>query len=190
MQDTHTKKIGDKQGHTDETREPILGGDNAEALKITASDDITVRNKYLVGGREDCLDVVRTGTLVFSDSILKAGKDTRTFITAKGGGVCHTYERLRLHGRTRWPWHISLGDWTLYNANPDFPPLRKVIIDDVVSHRGRLVVLQLYCDRVEVRNCRAIVINLRWFAPVLFWVWRKVRRVDPLSAQPAPSFIR
>lgn len=164
----------------------------AEALKITYNADLTVANKLLLGGEEDCLDVVRTGRLhlhnctMCADSVFK----TRIYITAKGGGMLHVYEDIIFYGAPRW-WSVSLGDWTLYNHNPDFPPMRKVVLRNVRRYDGkRFLILQLFCDEVVVENCPgATVINLSWFAPFWFKVLRKLRKKPPAAGVPIPYWL-
>lgn len=188
--DTHTTKYGQEVSHTRDTEhETIDGTYDAEAIKVTHCEGLELAHKHAIGGREDCLDVVRSTGLLFRDAVLWASSGTRTFITAKGGGN-HEFRDILLIGRTRWPWDISLGDWTLYNANPEHPPMREVVLDNVRRKDGRrLVVLQLYCDNVTVRNCKATVINLRWLAPTLFRLHRTLRKPDPRVFAPVPAFL-
>lgn len=186
--DTHKKAIAD---HTEspysDIEAELINATGAtlydEALKITHSLDITVSNKTLIGGTEDCLDCVRTGKLSVSNCIMNASKHTRVFITDKGGGTEHIYTDIILDGKTRWPWDLSFGDWTNYNSQKDWPPLDTVILDNVRRTNGkRVVVLQLYCNKIVKKNgTKAFIINLRLIAPLWFWIKRRISKKTNLD---------
>lgn len=190
MIDTHAKVIAMiPTAYADTIHETIDGTAYSEALKLTACAELTIANKVLTGGTEDCLDVVRVGRLHVHDCILRAGPATRTFVTAKGGGVAHVYEDMTLVGRPRWC-SFSFGDWTLHNVNPAMPPMRTVTLRNVARADGRrFLVLQLFCDQIILENTRAIVINLRWLAPFWFWLLRQVRKKDPGTPSQFQNFL-
>lgn len=188
--DTHAKcHAGKHGGFADKEPELIDGTAYAEALKVTFSESVEVANKHLIGGWEDCLDAVRVGHLHVRDCVMECGPRTRVFVTAKGGGVRHVFENISLRGKPRW-WAFSLGDWTLYNAHPAMPPMREVILRRVRREDGRrFLVLQIFCDRVVLEDTRAVVINLRWVAPLWFWLLRRVKKPDPRAAQSIPVWL-
>lgn len=176
MRDTHAKRIGDLVSFYQDTGiEEIYGVGFAEALKVTNCVDVLVSNKRIYGGYEDCVDVVRVDNIVLENSILTAETPTRVHVTAKGGGAKHVYRNLILKGDPIW-WEFSLGDWTLYNADPKFKPMGEVVIDSVRRLDGKKFnVLQLYCDKVTVVNSNCRVINLRWLAPLWFAILRRLK---------------
>lgn len=188
--DTHTKLINAGPGTiADTTAETIDGRDDAEALKVTYTARAEVAHKHLIGGWEDCLDAVRVGHLHVRDCVMECGPRTRVFVTAKGGGIRHVFENITLRGKPRW-WAFSLGDWTLYNARPDMPPMREVILRRVRREDGRrFLVLQIFCDRVVLEDTRAVIINLRWLARIWFRILRRTRRKDPRADQPIPTWL-
>ena len=188
--DTHTKLINAGPGIIVDTIEETIDGRNdAETLKVTYTARAEVAHKHLIGGWEDCLDAVRVGHLHIHDCVMECGPRTRVFVTAKGGGRLHIFEDITLRGKPRW-WAFSFGDWTLYNARPDMPPMREVILRRVKREDGRrFLVLQILCDRVVLEDTRAVTINLRGLARLWFWILRKTRRKDPRAEQPIPPWL-
>lgn len=189
--DTHKEVIARIEGrYSDHQPRTVDGTKHSEALKLTACADLHVGRKSLLGGDEDCLDVVRVGRLVFEDAHLYAGSRTRTFVTAKGGGKRHVYRDIVLHEKARWC-SFSLGDWTLYNHNKEMPPMEEVVIERVRREDGkRFIILQLFCNKVRVVDSPgAVVINLRWAMPLWFKILRAIKPKDSRSFEPIPVWL-
>lgn len=185
MTDTNAKLLTSPPGAQaaggicDTANEVIDGHGFSEGLKVTNTPEAIVANKRIIGGSEDCIDIVRTGHAHIRDSCLVASERTRTFITAKGGGQRLIFSGLLFIGDTRW-WDVSLGDWTIYNQDPTLPPMRQAIFNDCRHiFDEKILILQLFCDQVILHNTSARVLNLRRFAPLFFRVLRHVRTPDP-----------
>lgn len=160
------------------TNENVNGIGYAEAVKCSNLKDVTFRKFSIVGGYEDCLDVVRGRNYVFCEGDMYAG-EARTFVTVKGGVHGFWLEDVVFHGKTKYPWEISLGDHTIYNdADPDLNIVRKVVLNRVRRVDGAFVrVLCMASNRPICLNGKyRVYVVPRWIWRTWFWLKRKLKK--------------
>lgn len=97
-----------------------------EALKFSDCRNVWVRNCTLIGGREDALDVVRGGNLIF-ENITFVSRGARA-VTIKGGVDNVWFVGCDFSGSATSGAFIELGDWSDYDKEPQ-PPTRNIFID-------------------------------------------------------------
>lgn len=148
----------------------------SEILKISNHENVTVTNSYIGGGNEDCIDVVRGKNIVFSDLVLSSlrGKGTRTFITIKGGVSDVIIKNINLIGKTRYPWDISLGDWTIYDADKNHPPVKNIRIEHVSHDTGRPI--RVLCVHSEIPKIVGKNVKIIRVPPILVKIWFSLKR--------------
>lgn len=127
----------------------------------------------IIGGREDCIDVVRGGSYVFGNLVLRSHPQSpcRSFMTIKGGiKGCHI-EGVLLGGKTRWWRDIGIGDFTNYGW--DTGPVTNVTLKKVFRADGKKVrVLVFHGEKPIVddpKNFRIIKVPKS-----LVWVYFKI----------------
>lgn len=170
--------------------ETIDGTGRREALKGSQLEHNIIARCRLIGGYEDCLDIVRGYKVNIEDCQMIAGDRTRTHITLKGGMHTVTLRRITFFGRTRWPWDVSLGDWTGYDMVKR-PPMGNVALDSLRHNDGRPVrVLCRYTEKPQVLGGTVRLIRFpRWFIRAEWRVRQQLLRV-PLHADGTPFDLR
>jgi hypothetical protein len=127
----------------------IRGEEHAEAVKFSNIENASITNCVIIGGYEDCIDMVRGRNYQIFHCDLKSSAKTRTFITAKGGIENLIISKCTFWGPIKYPWDISLGDHTIYNKgklmNMNKVLLRKLKRTD--SNR-KVRVLALDCNNI------------------------------------------
>jgi hypothetical protein len=153
-----------------------------EGVKGSMVIEKLLANKRILGGYEDCLDVVRGKDFELRDLHMFADQRTRTFITLKGGIQGYTLRDITLEGETRWPWDVSLGDWTDYDLFPR-PVMQHGNLIRVRHITGRPVrVLLRWCDKPIVHDSNIKFLRLpkgahmRWHR----FEWAVRRRVQTI----------
>lgn len=173
--DTHKFVLENKGVYSGES---VNGYGYAEAVKGSNLEDVTFRNFSIVGGYEDCVDVVRGRNYVFCEGDMYAG-EARTFVTIKGGVQGIWLEDIVFHGKTKYPWDISLGDHTIYNdAEPNLDIVRKVVLNRVKRVDGAPVRVLCMASQVPVKlngKYRVYVVP-RFIWRTWFWLKRKLRK--------------
>lgn len=165
---------------TDLRPDYIDGRGFREGAKGSRVEGVTWAGKSVVGGFEDCIDIVRGRDITLRDCVLYIFPEarTRTHLTAKGGIQGLHLQRLTFWGSPRW-WNISWGDWTDYDRVPR-PLSRGLIIEDCVRRDGRpITVLCRWAERPTVIRSRVRLLALP--EPLHLWwhrlEWRIRRRV-------------
>lgn len=124
MADTHKLKLNSNETIKNLT---IDGSDVSEALKASNLVNAKAENCVLIGGSEDCLDVVR-GNGIFSKISFKPSKKTRQSVTVKGGASILITDS-KFIGKAK-KYDITVGDFTIYDAVDKNRPNTKLTISD------------------------------------------------------------
>lgn len=155
----------------------VKGQGHDEAIKISNLTNIRISKSMFIGGEEDCLDIVRGDNIRFKECSFMPSKKTRTLCTIKGGATnvslsgCH----FDTEKKTRFPWHISVGDFTIYENDKETRPkhLTQVHISKATYSGKKPIVLVfkgvVYADKtVRVIQIPAFIVGIyfqlnRWF---------------------------
>jgi len=177
MKDTHVYVIERDNEHYQNLK-LYSNPQYSEILKMSNRENVTVSSSYIGSGYEDCIDIVRGYNITLRDLTLSSRKNSkaRTYITIKGSCKGVNITDIQLVGDTRYPWDISLGDWTIYDADPQRPLMRDVVIRNVNHISGRPVrVLCLYCETPDV-DSSVKLIKVPMF---LVKIWFALKRLLP-----------
>lgn len=166
--DTHTYVL---RSHTLSRDLTLDGTKDAETIKGSDLVDSGAVGFDIIGGYEDCIDCVRGTNYLFANGRMRTSEKTRTFITLKGGIDTIVLRDLLLVGSCKYPWHISLGDHTIYN-NGGLMNQRNIVIDNVNRPNGKKVwIFCLDSQRPRVYRGNYGVIKVPKF---LAKIWLKI----------------
>jgi len=169
--DTHAHQI--HESNSEHRGLHIDGTGYSEAIKLSNRNKVTVKESTFIGGNEDCLDIVRGNLIRFETCAFRPGSKTRTLCTIKGGAsdvrlVNCFFDTKK---KTRWPWHISVGDYTIYDRDKATPPTQVFISQAEYSKRKPIVLVlngQVQSDgTVRIFKLPTTVVG------ILFWLNRK-----------------
>jgi hypothetical protein len=123
-QDTHAVFI--KDNGSSHYRLFADGKGFSEALKISNKKNVSFVQCRAINGEEDCLDIVRGDKITFTNCVFEPSEDkprTRTIATIKGGATNVEFIDclFRTENKTRFPWQISVGDYTIYDREKTTP---------------------------------------------------------------------
>jgi len=156
----------------------IDGGGVSEGLKLSFCRNVIVRNSQIMGGSEDCVDIVRGENITFDNCTFFANPDTKQHITCKGGAKNITFKNCKFVGSFKCWWNgacIDLGNWTDYD-DVDRPMVRNVNIENCIMQDVGAGILyrRLYSETPKVSNSRGFRFNVpRIFVKLFWWLQRK-----------------
>ena len=156
----------------------IDGGGASEGLKLSFCRNVTVKNSQIMGGAEDCVDIVRGENITFENCTFFANPDTKQHITAKGGVKNLTFKNCKFIGSFKNWWDgacIDLGNWTDYD-DVNRPRVRNVQIIDCVMQDVSCPILyrRLYAETPVVKNTKGFKFNVpRLFVSAFWFLQRK-----------------
>lgn len=156
----------------------IDGGGVSEGLKLSFCRNVIVRNSQIIGGSEDCVDIVRGENITFENCTFFANPDTKQHITCKGGAKNITFKNCKFVGSFKNWWDgacIDLGNWTDYD-DVDRPMVRNVNIENCIMQDvgARILYRRLYSETPKVSNSRGFRFNVpRIFVKLFWWLQRK-----------------
>jgi len=145
----------------------IIKSDNplcfSDTLKLSNVASAEIFGCYIVGGKEDCIDIMRKSSLVniVHCTLASSGKFC---ITIKGGSGRIKISNLVIenHGTET---DIDIGNY--YNSfEPGWLPVEDVVINNVTSSDGKPVKVRLLnCNKVTIigGNCKVTKV------PSIFW---------------------
>lgn len=109
----------------------------SEAVKISNKNNVKLTECRLLGGNEDCLDIVRGSNHEFHGCCFIPSRKTRTMVTIKGGakGIVLQNCMFRTSEKTKYPWDISIGDYTIYDKYKTTPKTEVKIREAVTGGR-------------------------------------------------------
>ena len=156
----------------------IDGGGVSEGLKLSFCRNVIVRDSQIMGGSEDCVDIVRGENILFENCTFFAGPETKQHITCKGGVKNITFKKCKFVGSFKNWWDgacIDLGNWTDYD-DVDRPMVRNINIENCVMQDVgcRILYRRLYSETPKVSNSRGLKFNApRIFVKLFWWLQRK-----------------
>lgn len=156
----------------------IDGGGASEGLKLSFCRNVTVKNSQIMGGCEDCVDIVRGENITFENCTFFANPDTKQHITCKGGAKNITFKNCKFVGSFKNWWDgacIDLGNWTDYD-DVDRPMVRNVNIENCIMQDvgTRILYRRLYSETPTISNTQGFQFNVpRIFVKLFWWLQRK-----------------
>ena len=155
----------------------IDAGPVAEGLKLSYCSDVIVKNCTIIGGFEDCVDIVRGGFMIFENCRFVSKNTKHHFtikcnasnITIKDCVFVNDFNKL-IDGA-----FVDLGNWSDYDVD-DLPRTKDIYIVDCkfenVSWYKKIVARRLHAE-TPVNRGKGYILRI----PRLFvWLFWKLRR--------------
>tara|TARA_Y100000004_G_scaffold43674_1_gene47883 strand:- start:13187 stop:13852 length:666 start_codon:yes stop_codon:yes gene_type:complete len=151
-----------------------LGG---EGLKISFCYNVYVEGCTIIGGVEDCVDIVRGGDITFCDCKF-ISNNTKQHITVKGGAKNINFINCTFVGDYSCWWDgafIDLGNWTDYD-DVNRPRVRNVKIEGckIEDSKRRVLSRVLYSERPDVKNSSGSVFKVPSLFLAIFWLGQRL----------------
>lgn len=176
MDDTHTLVMKSNEIVKDLT---IDGSTASEALKASNLVNAKAQDCILIGGSEDCLDVVR-GYGEFVRIKFKPSKNTKQAVTVKGGASV-SITSSEFVGKSK-KYDIVIGDFTIYDAVDSNRRKADVTIGNCKAYnddgserpvkililKGKLINNSRMKVDVKVTKYPSLLVNLYFFFSKLF----------------------
>jgi len=155
----------------------IDAGPVAEGLKLSYCHDVIVKDCTIIGGFEDCVDIVRGGFMLFENCRF-VSKNTKHHFTIKCQAYNITIKNCVFENNFNSiidGAFVDLGNWSDYDA-VDLPKTKEIYIVDYklenVSWYKKIISRRLYADNPIIRG-EGFVLKI----PTIFvWLFRKLRR--------------
>tara|TARA_B100000212_G_scaffold342604_1_gene331222 strand:- start:29383 stop:30051 length:669 start_codon:yes stop_codon:yes gene_type:complete len=150
----------------------IDGSRGGEGLKLSFCYDVYVEDCTIIGGVEDCVDIVRGGDISFYNCRF-VSKNTKHHITAKGGVKSLSFTNCNFVGDYRMKWDgafIDLGNWTDYD-DVNRPGVREVSLNNcrIFESSRKILCRRLYSENPSVKNCDGKILKIPKILLALFW---------------------
>ena len=155
----------------------IDAGPVAEGLKLSYCSDVIVKNCTIIGGFEDCVDIVRGGFMIFENCRFVSKNTKHHFtikcnasnITIKDCVFVNEFNKL-IDGA-----FVDLGNWSDYDVD-DLPRTKDIYIIDYkfenVSWYKKIIARRLHAE-TPVNRGKGYILRI----PRLFvWLFWKLRR--------------
>lgn len=166
----------------------IDGRSYSEAIKGSLRQRITLSVEEAIGGSEDVIDLVRGREIVIRDARLRIDERQRSpqFLTAKGGIQGLRLENVELVGEPARNWDLAFGQWTLYDCDPQRPPLRRLVLDGVRHVSGRPV--RVFCVKADPPELGAGDFRVTCMFRPFVSMWFALQRLRAADALP-PGYV-
>jgi hypothetical protein len=151
----------------------IDGQGASEGLKLSFCRNVVVSNCEIIGGTEDCVDIVRGENIKFENCTFFASSSTKQHITCKGGVKNISFVDCRFIGSFKNWWNgacIDLGNWTDYD-DVDRPKVRNInIINCKMQRVGfRLLYRRLHSETPHITKSEGLKFNAPSIFVKAFW---------------------
>ncbi len=151
----------------------IDGNGVAEGLKLSCCRDVTVIDSIIIGGYEDCVDIVRGENIKFINCTFISNGKTKQHITCKGGAKNISFVKCKFVGSFRNFWNgacIDLGNWTDYH-DIKRPKVSNIKIEDCQMKNVLYPVLyrRLYSESPMVENSFGFKLKIPKIFVSAFW---------------------
>jgi len=148
----------------------------AEALKFSRCWMVVVTKCRIIGGYEDCIDIVRGGKILIYKNIIRASKKTRSFVTIKGGVHTVVLQENVFQGKVSGP-IIDLGNWTNYDIVKR-PKVRNVEIigNSFQNTKGQSLYRRIHSEKPEClmnRGDQGDCKKMAWLIRKGYWCLRR-----------------
>jgi len=150
----------------------------AEGLKLSYMHDVKVKNSIIIGGYEDCVDIVRGGRIVFEDCTFISNNTKHHFtIKCQVDDVKIVNCIFRNNFSKIWDGaFVDMGNWGTYNLE-DIPKTKNIqIIDCIfenVSWWKRILTRRLFAENAIVKNTKGFNLKIPKIFVKIFWHHKK-----------------
>ena len=157
----------------------IDAGPVAEGLKLSYCHDVVVKNCTIIGGYEDCVDIVRGGFMLFEGCKFVSKNTKHHFtikcnasnITIKDCVFVNDFKKI-IDGA-----FVDLGNWSDYDV-ADLPKTKEIYIVDYklknISWYKKIISRRLYADNPVIRG-DGIVLKIPKLFVWLFWKFKRFK---------------
>ena len=149
----------------------------AEGLKLSYCTHVIVKNCTIIGGYEDCVDIVRGGYMLF-DGCTFISNNSKHHFTIKSSVDNVTIKNCTFVNNFRNLYDgalVDLGNWSDYDID-DIPKTKNIYIVDYtlknISWYKRIVARRLYANNPVIRGDGFVLKVPRLFV----WLFWKLRR--------------
>ena len=150
----------------------------AEGLKLSYCHDVTVRKCTIIGGYEDCVDIVRGGRILFENCRFIANNTKHHFtikcmvndVTIINSVFVNNFNKI-------WDGaFVDMGNWGTYNKE-DIPKTNNIKIINCsfenVSWWKRILTRRLYAENSIVKNTTGFNLKIPSIFIKLFWNFKR-----------------
>ena len=157
----------------------IDAGPVAEGLKLSYCYDVIVKNCTIIGGYEDCVDIVRGGFMLF-EGCKFVSKNTKHHFTIKCNASNITIKdcvfvndfKKVIDGA-----FVDLGNWSDYDV-VDLPKTKEIYIVDYklknISWYKKIISRRIYADNPIIRG-DGFVLKIPKLFVWLFWKFKRFK---------------
>jgi len=150
----------------------------AEGLKLSYAHNVTVRHCHIIGGYEDCVDIVRGTNILFDNCVFEANNTKHHFtIKCMVDGVTITNCVFRNNFNHVWDGAmVDMGNWGDYDVE-DLPKTRNLRIENCtlqnISWWKRILTRRLYAENVSSKNTAGFNLKIPSIFVKLFWRYKR-----------------
>ncbi len=157
----------------------IDAGPVAEGLKLSYCYDVIVKNCTIIGGYEDCVDIVRGGFMLFENCRFVSNNTKHHFtikcqafnITIKDCVFVNDFKKI-IDGA-----FVDLGNWSDYDV-VDLPKTKEIYIVDYklknISWYKKIISRRIYADNPVIRG-DGFVLKIPKLFVWLFWKFKRFK---------------
>lgn len=161
----------------------IDGTMHSEGLKISFGHNIVVKNSTIIGGYEDCIDIVRGANITFQNCKI-ISNNTRQHVTVKGGARNITFDQCEFINRFEKFYNgaiIDIGNWTNYDIVKR-PKVRNLSIINckLTNIKFKLLARVLYGLKPTVKSTNGFIFKIPSIITRLFFTLRKHKILGPI----------
>jgi hypothetical protein len=170
--DTHLKAWGGLKNETITLTENLDGSSHSETLKFSCCKDVTVEgnNHKVIGGKEDCLDIVRGCNYTFKNiDFIANGEQGATIKCAVSNVV---FENVYFRGTTK-NHLVTLGQYSDYNLEKQ-PPTQQIIFRNCKFDNPKKAIRLWYAKDVVLENTDAKITKT---PSIIVWGYFTARRI-------------
>ncbi len=151
----------------------IDGTGVAEGLKLSFCRNVKVVDSTIIGGYEDCVDMVRGENITFENCTFIAKNGTKQHITCKGGAKNVSFKDCKFIGSFRNWWDgacIDLGNWGDYD-DVVRPKVRNISITNCSMENVSFPILyrRLYSETPRVESSFGLGFRVPTLFVKTFW---------------------
>jgi len=150
------------------------GAGKSEAVKISNRREVTFKNCVILGGKEDCLDIVRGSIHTFDNCVFEASGSLQA-ATIKGGAEYIHFKNCTFKGKPKMG-YVVLGQYSDYNFCKDlktkYISFDKCHFED--SDTPSVVVWK--ADMPIIEECYANVKKIPTFIVWAYFTFRKLQQ--------------
>jgi len=155
----------------------IDAGEVAKGLKLSYCHNVVVKNCTIIGGFEDCVDIVRGGFMLFEKCIFKSN-NTKHHFTIKCNASNITIKDCIFENDFNKIYDgafVDLGNWSDYDVD-DLPKTKDIYVVDYtfknVSWYKKIISRRLYAKTPTTRG-KGFVLKVPTIFVYLFWKLRR-----------------